>query len=65
MKFLDEYRDSRIAHALGKEIAQRTTRSWVLMEICGGQTHTIMRYGLAQDMFKTERGDLRGQPCMS
>jgi hydrogenase expression/formation protein HypD len=46
MKFLDEYRDARIAHALAKEIAQRSTRSWVLMEICGGQTHTIMRYGL-------------------
>jgi hydrogenase expression/formation protein HypD len=46
MKFLDEYRDSRIALALAKEIAERTTKPWVLMEICGGQTHTIMRYGL-------------------
>src|SRR5579864_1547817 len=46
MKFLDEYRDSRIAHALAKEIADWTTKPWVLMEICGGQTHTIMRYGL-------------------
>ena len=46
MKFLDEYRDSRIALALAKEIAERTTQPWVLMEICGGQTHTIMRYGL-------------------
>jgi hydrogenase expression/formation protein HypD len=31
---------------LAKEIAQSTTKPWVLMEICGGQTHTIMRYGL-------------------
>ncbi len=46
MKYLDEYRDQRIARALASEIAQRTTRPWVLMEICGGQTHTIMRYGL-------------------
>lgn len=46
MKYLDEYRDERIARALLEEIAQRTTRPWVLMEICGGQTHTIMRYGL-------------------
>ena len=46
MKFLDEYRDSRIAHALAKEVNERTTQPWVLMEICGGQTHTIMRYGL-------------------
>jgi hydrogenase expression/formation protein HypD len=46
MKYLDEYRDHRIARALAAEIARRTTQPWVLMEICGGQTHTIMRYGL-------------------
>lgn len=46
MKYLDEYRDGRIARALATEIASATTKSWVLMEICGGQTHTIMRYGL-------------------
>ena len=46
MKYIDEYRDQRIARALAAEIASRTTRPWVLMEICGGQTHTIMRYGL-------------------
>jgi hydrogenase expression/formation protein HypD len=46
MKYLDEYRDHCIARALASEIAQRTTQPWVLMEICGGQTHTIMRYGL-------------------
>ena len=46
MKYLDEYRDHRIARALAAEIALSTTQPWVLMEICGGQTHTIMRYGL-------------------
>jgi hydrogenase expression/formation protein HypD len=46
MKYLDEYRDHHIARALAAEIAACTTRSWVLMEICGGQTHTIMRYGI-------------------
>ena len=46
MKYIDEYRDARIAHGLVAEIARRVTRPWVLMEICGGQTHTIMRYGL-------------------
>lgn len=46
MKYLDEYRDERIARSLAAEIARHTTRPWVLMEICGGQTHTIMRYGL-------------------
>jgi len=46
MKYLDEYRDERIARTLAAEIHQRVTRPWVLMEICGGQTHTIMRYGI-------------------
>jgi len=46
MKYLDEYRDPRIARALLAEIAQQARGHWVLMEICGGQTHTIMRYGL-------------------
>ena len=46
MKYLDEYRDARIARALLAEIAQEVRGHWVLMEICGGQTHTIMRYGL-------------------
>jgi hydrogenase expression/formation protein HypD len=46
MKYLDEYRDARIAHALVAELVRRVTRPWVLMEICGGQTHTLMRYGI-------------------
>jgi hydrogenase expression/formation protein HypD len=46
VKYIDEYRDRRIAHALAVEIQHRVTHPWVLMEICGGQTHTIMRYGL-------------------
>ncbi len=46
MKYLDEYRDARLAQGLIADIAQRATRPWVLMEICGGQTHTLMRYGI-------------------
>jgi hydrogenase expression/formation protein HypD len=46
MKYLDEYRDSGLAKRLLREIARKATQPWVLMEICGGQTHTIMRYGL-------------------
>ena len=46
MRYLDEYRDEHIVHALADRISQRVTRPWVLMEICGGQTHTIMRYGI-------------------
>ena len=48
MKYIDEYRDGRIARALASQLAERCTRPWVLMEICGGQTHTIMRYGLEE-----------------
>ena len=46
MKYIDEYRDQRLARGLATEIVSQATRHWVLMEICGGQTHTIMRYGL-------------------
>ena len=51
MKYLDEYRDERIVHCLVARIRKRSTRPWVLMEICGGQTHTIMRYGLDELLF--------------
>ena len=46
MKYIDEYRDASLARPLIAEIAKRVTRPWVLMEICGGQTHTLMRYGI-------------------
>jgi len=45
MKYVDEFRDPRLARSLVNDIARRVTRSWVLMEICGGQTHTLVRYG--------------------
>ena len=46
MKYLDEYRDGGVAAALTATIAQTATRPWVLMEVCGGQTHSIVRYGI-------------------
>jgi len=46
MRFIDEYRDPKIAKALVEKITARVTQPWVLMEICGGQTHTLMRYGI-------------------
>lgn len=46
MKYVDEYRDPDIAHALADRIRRKVTTPWVLMEVCGGQTHTIMRYGI-------------------
>ncbi|MEP6993980.1 MAG: hydrogenase formation protein HypD [Acidobacteriota bacterium] len=46
MKYLDEYRDSTVAAGLAAKIAETVTRPWVLMEVCGGQTHSIIRYGI-------------------
>jgi hydrogenase expression/formation protein HypD len=46
MKFLDEYRDPVAAQQMCRAIRAATTHSWTLMEICGGQTHSIVRYGI-------------------
>src|ERR1017187_4303115 len=46
MKYVDEYRDPQVAQALSGWISRKTTKPWVLMEVCGGQTHTFMRYGM-------------------
>jgi len=46
MKYLDEYRDADAVRRLTDAIATVVTRPWVLMEVCGGQTHAIVRYGL-------------------
>ncbi len=48
MKYLTEFRDGQLAQRLLGEIRQVVTRPWVLMEICGGQTHAIVRHGLDQ-----------------
>ncbi len=48
MKYLAEFRDPKPARALLDEIARTVTRQWTIMEICGGQTHAIMRHGLDQ-----------------
>jgi hydrogenase expression/formation protein HypD len=46
MKYLDEYRNEELAQKLVGEIRRVVTRPWVLMEVCGGQTHTIVKYGI-------------------
>ncbi len=46
MKYLDEYRDAEPAAKLAAAIARTVTRPWTIMEVCGGQTHTIVKYGL-------------------
>jgi hydrogenase expression/formation protein HypD len=46
VRYLDEYRDAEVAASLARSIADTVTRPWVLMEVCGGQTHSIVRYGI-------------------
>jgi hydrogenase expression/formation protein HypD len=46
MKFVDEYRQPEHCQRLLNEIRQAVTRPWTLMEVCGGQTHGLLRYGI-------------------
>lgn len=46
MKHLDEYRDAAMAKTLLAEIARKAKRQWTLMEICGGQTHSLVKNGI-------------------
>jgi hydrogenase expression/formation protein HypD len=48
MKYLTEFRNGEIARALAREIHQITTRPWKIMEVCGGQTHSIIKNGIDQ-----------------
>lgn len=46
MKYLDEYRDPALARRLLEELRETATRPWRIMEVCGGQTHTLVRQGI-------------------
>ncbi|MCT7997425.1 hydrogenase formation protein HypD [Laspinema olomoucense] len=46
MKFVDEYRNATTAQDCAKAIVRITTRPWTIMEICGGQTHAIVKFGI-------------------
>ena len=48
MKYLDEFRDPDLARKLLNQIDQLATQKWVMMEVCGGQTHSIIRNGIDQ-----------------
>ena len=62
MKYLSEYRDADIAMALIARIKARATREWTLMEVCGGQTHTIVRQGL-DELLKGAVEMIHGPGC--
>ena len=62
MKFLSEYRDQKAAEQLSQQIWKKVTRPWTIMEICGGQTHTIVKSGL-EDLLPREITLVHGPGC--
>lgn len=62
MKFIDEYRDAAAVQRMAEEIHRVTTRPWTLMEVCGGQTYTIVKTGL-QDLLPNQLSLLHGPGC--
>jgi len=62
VKYVDEYRDTQQAQRLAEAIRRRTTRPWSIMEICGGQTHAILRFGL-DEMLPREITLIHGPGC--
>ncbi len=62
MKYLDEYRNEKAARKLSTDLRNITTRPWTLMEICGGQTHTIVKFGL-EDLLPPDITLVHGPGC--
>ncbi len=62
MRYIDEFRDRAAAEKLAWQIRQTTTRPWTIMEICGGQTHTIVKYGI-DGMLPEELTLVHGPGC--
>jgi hydrogenase expression/formation protein HypD len=62
MKFVDEYRDAAAVRAVLGQIQETITRPWVLMEICGGQTHGLIRHGIDQ-LLPSELELVHGPGC--
>lgn len=62
MKFLSEYRDPNLVHQFLAEIEHIVTRPWTLMEICGGQTHSLVKNGILE-MLPREITMVHGPGC--
>jgi len=62
MRFVDEYRDEAAARIYSERIRAITTRPWTLMEVCGGQTHTIVKYGI-ESLLPKEIALVHGPGC--
>jgi len=62
MRYIDEYRSEAAAKRMATRIRQVTTHPWTLMEICGGQTYTIVKYGL-EELLPDEITLVHGPGC--
>ncbi len=62
MKYLDEYRDAEACKRWIEAIRRRITRPWTMMEVCGGQTHSIVRFGL-DELLPPELTLIHGPGC--
>ncbi len=62
MKYIDEYRDPEAARRYAQAIAKLVTRPWTLMEVCGGQTHAIIKFGV-DDLLPKEITLVHGPGC--
>ncbi|MDT7839903.1 hydrogenase formation protein HypD [Streptomyces justiciae] len=62
MKYLDEYRDPVLARRLLDELRRTATRPWRVMEVCGGQTHTLVRQGI-DELLPTGMRMIHGPGC--
>jgi hydrogenase expression/formation protein HypD len=62
MKYLDEYRDADLAKKYLAEIHKIASRPWSIMEICGGQTHSLLKYGIV-DMLPNNITLVHGPGC--
>jgi hydrogenase expression/formation protein HypD len=62
LKHIDEYRDKKLVDKLVQAIESSVTRRWTIMEICGGQTHSIMKYNL-MELLPDEISLIHGPGC--
>jgi hydrogenase expression/formation protein HypD len=62
MKYIDEYRDAKSVRHFARAIERITTRKWTIMEICGGQTHAIVKFGV-DELLPPEITLLHGPGC--
>ena len=62
MKFIDEYRQGDLAQKLAEQIAALTDRPLKFMEVCGGHTHTIFKYGI-EDLLPPNIEMIHGPGC--